>query len=85
MSAPATATGSAHAFAICLHRLGFEALAPLTPRREFRARREGRTVDRTGERRTQLVGEERRRIGDDVEDLLAKPRAVVSLRDEASG
>jgi hypothetical protein len=56
-----------------LHRLGFEALAPLTPRREFRARRECRAIDRAGQRRPQLIGEERRRVGDDVENLGLKP------------
>ena len=65
-----------------LHRLGFEALAPLTPRREFRARRERRAIDRASQRRAQFVGEERRRIGDDVEDLGLELRAVVTLRDE---
>ena len=56
-----------------LHRLGFEPFAPLTPWRQFRTRRERRAVDRAGQRRTQFVGEERRRIGDDVENLSLKP------------
>ena len=70
-----------------LHRLGFEPLAPLTPRREFRARRKCGTgvppvfVQRAGQRRAQFIGEERRRIGDDVENLALKQRAVIAMRD----
>ena len=54
----------------------------MTPRREFRARRERRAIDRTRQRRAQFIGEERRRIGDDVENLGLKQRAVLALRDE---
>ena len=57
-----------------LHRVGFEPFAPLTPRREFRARRESRAIDRTSQRRAQFVGKERRRIGDDVEKVALKLR-----------
>jgi AAA-like domain/TIR domain len=58
------------------------ASSPLTPRREFRARRESRAVDRTSERRAQFIGEERRRIGDDVENIRLKQRAILTLCDE---
>jgi len=65
------------------HGIGFQVIAPLTPRHEFRARRESRAVNRTGQRRTQLVFEKRRGIGHDLEDFLAQLRAVVSIRDVA--
>jgi len=65
-----------------LHRLGFAAPAQLTPWREFRARRESRTIDRASQRRTQFIGEERRRTGDTVENLGLKLRVDIALHDE---
>ena len=66
--------------AIPFRRLGPS--PPLTPRREFRARRESRAIDRTSHRRAQFIGEECRLIDDDVENLALKQRAV-ALGDEA--
>ena len=65
------------------HGIGFQIIAPLTPRREFRPRRERRAIDGTGEGSTQRICEKRRWIGDNLEDLLAQPRAFVSIRDVA--
>ena len=65
-----------------LHRVCFEALAPLAPRREFRPRRKGRPIERPSQRRPQFICEERRRISDDVENLRLQLRSVITLRDE---
>jgi len=59
------------------------ALAGERVRRLARPRREGRAIDRTGQRCAQFVGEERRRIGDDVENLGLQLRTIVPLGDEA--
>ena len=67
-----------------LHRLGFEPLAPLTPRRKFRARRESRAIDRTGHRCAQFVGEERRRISDDVKNVRLDLFAIEPTRKQTA-
>src|SRR5271166_5245343 len=52
------------------------------PRRELRTRRERRAIDRASQWRPQFVGQERRRIGHDVDNLGLNLRAVTTERDE---
>ena len=66
--------------AICRTASGSRPLAPLPPRREFRARGERRTVDRAGQRRAHCVPEERGRIGDDGEKLCLHLFAIHAAR-----
>ena len=65
------------------HGIGFQVITPLPPRREFRPRRERRTIDCTGQRRPQRIIQERRWIGDYLENFLAQSRAFISIRDVA--
>lgn len=62
--------------------LGFESLAPLPPRGEFRARQEGGAAQGSRQRGAEVVGEERRRVGDDLPDLRFQCRADAALADE---
>jgi hypothetical protein len=61
--------------------IGFEVGSPLTPWREFRTRREGRTVKGAGQWSTLSIFEERRWISDDVKDIVLDSRAVAPLRE----
>jgi len=63
---------------------GLEVASPLTPWRELRTRREGRAVDRAGERSAQDIVEKRGWIGQDLENLLSQARAFVSGGDVAA-
>ena len=71
-------TGVRHLF----HRFRFEALTPLAPRCEIGTWRKRWAVYCASQLSTQPVGEERSRVGYNVEEVSLELCAVVSLRDE---